>query len=123
MSGVAGRAARPRASHQAAARPRRSIAIRPRAQYEALRERRQAETSPEYQIAYARWAGIEGTLSQGFRRSGLRQSRYVGLSKTQLGHVATAAALNVVRVGEWLAGTPRAKTRKSAFAVLMARAA
>ena len=80
------------AAAPAAARPRRSIAIRPRAQYEAFQERRQAETSPEYQIVYARRAGIEGTLSQGVRRCGLRQSRYVGLPKTQLGHVATAAA-------------------------------
>ena len=33
---------------------------------------------------------------------------------------AIAAALNFVRLGEWLAGTPRAKTRCSPFAALKA---
>jgi hypothetical protein len=34
----------------------------------------------------------------------------------------TAAALNFVRLGEWLLGTPRAQTRHSAFARLMTAA-
>jgi transposase len=50
---------------------------------------------------YAKRAGIEGTISQGVRRSGLRRSRY--LAKTHLGHIFTAAAINLLRVGEWLA--------------------
>jgi hypothetical protein len=45
---------------------------------------------------------------------------YVGLAKTHFQHLATAAALNVVRLGEWLTGTPRAKTRCSPFAALKA---
>jgi hypothetical protein len=45
----------------------------------------------------------------------------VGLPRTHLGHVATAAALNFVRVAEWLAGTPRARTRPSRFARLLAQ--
>jgi DDE family transposase len=65
-------------------------------------------------------AGIEGTHAQGMRRCGLRQSRYIGLARTHLQHIATAAALNVVRMGEWLAGTPHAKTRCSPFAALKA---
>ena len=40
-----------------------------------------------------RRAGVEGTLSQGVRAMGLRRSRYRGLDKTRLSHVATAAAL------------------------------
>jgi hypothetical protein len=35
-------------------------------------------------------------------------------------HLATAAALNLVRLGEWLTGTPRVKTRCSPFAALKA---
>jgi hypothetical protein len=31
----------------------------------------------------------------------------------------TAVAVNVLRIGAWLAGTPRAKTRQSAFVTLM----
>jgi hypothetical protein len=49
----------------------------------------------------------------------LRRARYIGLAKTQLQHVVTAAAMNLVRLGAWLAGTPLARTRQSAFARLM----
>jgi hypothetical protein len=35
-----------------------------------------------------------------------------------LQHVITAAAVNLVRVAEWFAGTPVAKTRCSRFAAL-----
>jgi transposase len=64
--------------------------------------------------------GASTTISQGIRRCGLRRSRYVGLPKTHLAHVATAAALNVARMADWLAGTPRAGTRRSRFALLTA---
>ncbi len=33
---------------------------------------------------YNKRAGIEGSISQGVRRSALRQSRYIGLAKTHL---------------------------------------
>jgi hypothetical protein len=49
---------------------------------------------------------------------GLRRSRYIGEEKTHLQHVATAAALNVVRSMVWFDGLPRAQTRRSAFARL-----
>lgn len=76
------------------------------------------QTGAAFQARYAARAGIEGTHAQGVRRCGLRQARYLGLAKTTLQHVCTAAALNMVRVGEWLAGTPLAQTRQSAFAAL-----
>jgi len=63
-------------------------------------------------------AGIEGTLSQGVRAFGMRRSRYIGLAKTGLQQVCTAAALNASRVVHWLTGTPRAKTRVTRFAAL-----
>jgi len=44
--------------------------------------------------------------------------RYVGLAKTRLQHVFTVVAINLVRVAEWCAGTPVAKTRRSCFAAL-----
>jgi transposase len=99
--------------------PRRSLALRPHAQYAALRQRRELEGSAAYAQEYARRAGIEGTISQGVRRCELRRSRYVGLAKTHLGHALAAAAIDYVRTAEWLAGTPRATTRPSPFAVLM----
>jgi transposase len=46
---------------------------------------------------------------------GLRRSRYIGQEKTHLQHIATAAALNVVRSMAWFDGHPRAQTRRSAF--------
>ena len=63
-------------------------------------------------------AGIEGTLSQGVRAFGLRQSRYIGLAKTGLQQVCTAAAMNASRVVRWLDGVPLARTRVTRFAAL-----
>jgi hypothetical protein len=60
------------------------------------------------------------TLSRGVRRCGLRQARYIGLAKTRLQHILIAVALNVVRIGEWLLGLTRARTRVSPFARLTA---
>jgi transposase len=65
----------------------------------------------------ARRAG-SSTHAQGTRRCGLRQARYTGLAKTHLQHLATAAALNLVRLGEWWLGARPATTRRSPFAAL-----
>lgn len=62
-------------------------------------------------------AGIEGTLSEGVRGFGLRRCRYTGLAKARLQHVATAAAINIYRISDWLGGVPRAATRTSRFRV------
>jgi len=75
-------------------------------------------TSQERRHEYQKRAGIEGTLSQGIRRSNLRRARYWGLSKTHLQHLATAAGLNVLRVVDHLNAKPREKTRTSRFAKL-----
>ena len=102
---------------------RRTITVRPQDQYEALRAAREREKTKAYAEEYARRAGVEGTLSQAVRRAGMRRSRYVGLARTHLGHVLIATAVNFVRIGEWLAGTPRAKTRHPPFATVLAPAA
>jgi transposase len=102
--------------------PRRSIAVRPQPQYDALQTRRNFQESPEHKREYARRAGIEGTISQGTRRCGLRRSRYAGLARTHLGHGLTAEALTFVWVADWLAGTERSRTRPPRFAMLMAPA-
>ena len=49
---------------------------------------------------------------------GLRRSRYIGQERAHLQHVATAAAINIVRLIRWLGGVPHAKTRQSPFAQL-----
>lgn len=81
------------------------------------------QATAEWKDRYALRAGVEGTISQGVRAFGLRRSRYVGLHKTRLQHVLTAAAMNLVRADAWLAGTPFAKTRTSRFAALRPAAA
>ena len=75
-------------------------------------------------------AGVESGLRQtgGDRRNdvtgvqafGLRKCRYLGLAKTRLQHVATAAAINIDRLAAWLDGRPHANTRVSRFTALCA---
>jgi transposase len=54
------------------------------------------------------------------RAFGLRRSRYRGLAKTHLQHVASAAAINLERLAAWFRAVPRAATRTSRFAALAA---
>lgn len=90
----------------------------PQPQYEALQTTRTLHASPEGQQNYQRRAGIKGTLSQGVRAFGLRQSRYRGLAKTQLQNRAIAAAMNIDRLVNWFTLVPRSKTRVSRFLAL-----
>ena len=96
----------------------RSITLRPQAEHEAIQTMRQAQLTEEWKSRYNVRAGIEGTLSQGIRVFGMRRTRYIGLAKTHLQHLLTAAAMNVVRLVNWLNGVPHAKTRTSRFAAL-----
>ena len=96
----------------------RQLRLQPRAEYEALTAARRRLATKEGRRAYARRAGIEGTLSQGVRAFGLRRARYRGLARTHLQHVATAAAINVERLTAWFRAVPRAATRTSRFAGL-----
>jgi len=98
---------------------RRGLLLREREAYEALQAGRAREQTEEYQRDYRRRAGIEGSLSRAVRRCGLRRARYNGLVKVHLGNLLTAAALNLVRLVEWLDGTAKPKTRISAFSRLI----
>jgi transposase len=97
---------------------RRSIYFHPRPQYEALNAARARMHDPSWKRRYHVRAGIEGTLSQGVRAFGMRRSRYIGLAKTGLQQVCTAAAMNVSRIVNWLDKKPRAETRVTRFAAL-----
>ncbi len=96
----------------------RELVLQPRVEHEALQAARRHQQTEDFKVQYAARAGIEGTHAQAVRRAGLRRSRYIGLAKTRLQHIATAAALNLVRINEWCSGTPLAKTRISRFAAL-----
>ena len=104
-----------RAEHQA-----RHLKLPPRAEHEALKAARERLATQEGRRCYARRAGIEGTISQGVRAFGLRRSRYRGLARTHLQHVATAAAVNLERLAAWFRAVPCAATRTSRFAALAA---
>jgi transposase len=107
------RAACTRAKHTG-----RRLRLPPRNQSEALAAAQTWLASEEGQQLYKRRAGVEGTLSQGVRAFGLRRTRYWGVAKTHVQHVAIAAAINIDRIVAWLDARPRAQTRTSRFAAL-----
>lgn len=114
---------RSRCIHSRKRYQRRTITIRPKGSFLALKARREREQTAQYRREFARRAGIEATISQGVRVLRVRRSRYVGLARTHVSHVLTAAGLNFLRVTDWLAGLPRAGTRSSQCALLMAQSA
>jgi transposase len=59
-------------------------------------------------------------LPQGVRGFDLRRCRYIGMARARLQHAATAAAINVYRISDWRGGVPRAATRTSPLARLVA---
>lgn len=96
----------------------RSLHLQPKAAYEALKAAREYITSTDGQKAYRLRAGVESTLSQGVRAFGMRRSRYRGEAKTHLQETAAAAAINVLRVTDWLTGLRPKTTQLSRFAAL-----
>ena len=98
----------------------RHLRLQPRAEYEALQAARRRLATKEGRRLYRRRAGIEGTISQAVRAFGLRRSRYRGLARTHLQHVAIAGAVNLERLAGWFRAVPRAATRTSRFVALAA---
>jgi len=97
----------------------RSLTLRyPAERHEMLQATRARQATEEFRTAYRKRTGIEGTFSQALRQAGLRQTRYVGIQKTRLQHLATAAATNIMRIIHWLNELPLASTRRSRFAAL-----
>ncbi|MCX5215474.1 transposase [Kitasatospora sp. NBC_00240] len=108
----------------AAPRPRtastagRTLTLLPREQQQVLEQRRIEQQTKEWKARYDMRAGIEGTVSQAVRTTGIRRTRYTGLAKTHLGNVLAATAINLVRLDAWLTGTPLGTTRTSHLAAL-----
>lgn len=96
----------------------RQVTVRPQAEHEALQQARHSQQTEAFRQEYARRAGVEGTISQGVRAFGLRQARYLGLAKTHMQAVGTAAAINLCRWAAWHRHKPRVKTRTSHLAAL-----
>jgi len=96
----------------------RTLTLQPREEHEAIQFARKRQKTEEFAALYSQRAGIEGTVSQGVRAFGLRQARYRGLKKTHLQELATATAVNVGRIANWLNDIPTAVTRRSRLAAL-----
>lgn len=99
--------------------PRRTITIRSELASQALQRARARTKTEEFTMLSAKRAGGEGTSSQGVRAMGMRRSRSIGQENTHLHHLATAAAMNIVRLVRWLHGEPHAQTRRSALVQLL----
>ena len=96
----------------------RRLGLPPRPEHEAIATARARLETTAGRRLYGQRQGIEGTISQGVRAFGLRRARYCGLAKVGLQSVATAAAINLDRLGAWLAQRPLAPTRTSRFAAI-----
>lgn len=112
-----------RARWTKAATTPRKLKVRPHPVHEALPAARHRQTTAAFQDQYKVRAGVEGTISHGTRTFGLRRSRSIGLAKTHFQHVATAAAINLIRFHAWREERPFAPTRVSAFKALQPKAA
>ncbi|MFE9927368.1 IS1182 family transposase, partial [Streptomyces sp. NPDC005774] len=91
----------------------RSLTLLPREQQEVLAQRRKEQLTDEWKKRYDIRAGVEGTISQAVRRTGIRRTRYTGLPKTHLGNILAATAINIIRLDAWLTETPPGGTRAS----------
>ena len=81
---------------------RRALTLRPKEQHQALQIIRVQQQGEAFKESYALRAGIERTISQSVNVFRIRRGRNVGLAKTTFCHLAIAAAINLVRVVEWL---------------------
>ncbi|WP_442806797.1 IS1182 family transposase [Streptomyces sp. NBC_01750] len=89
----------------------RNMNLRLRDEHEVVRRVRTEQQTDAWKDRYKIRAGVEGTISQGVGRCGLRRSRYRGLAKTSLQHQLTGAAINLARIDAHLTQTPRAIQR------------
>jgi len=100
----------------------RTLTLYPKEQYEAQLAARQRQHTEDFKKLYGERAGIESTMSQGVRRVGVRYARYIGLARTHLQETASAAAINLARLFNWLSGERPKPTRISPFMALVAPA-
>jgi len=98
----------------------RTVSFKPQAEYETLQAARARQETEDFKQRYKKRAGMEGTISQATRAFDLRRSRYLGLAKTHLQHLATAAAINLTRTVQWIeaANKPKVAPYRAPFAAL-----
>ncbi|MFI5682956.1 transposase [Streptomyces sp. NPDC051636] len=91
----------------------RTLSLQPRELQEVLDHARLQQGDEQWRAKYGTRAGIEGTIHQAVAVTGMRRARYLGLQKTDLEHVFSAVALNLVRLDAWWNGHPLDRTRGS----------
>jgi transposase len=94
------------------------MTLYPQEQYEAQQDARRRQQTEAFKELYAQRTGIESTISQAVRRTGMRSARYIGLASIHLQHTASAAAINFSRLFEWLRGERPKDTWVSPFLTL-----
>jgi transposase len=112
----AGCAVRPRCTRSTTGP--RELTLHPQAQQMALQAARERQQTESFTEIYKRRAGIEGTMSQAAYALRMRRTRYRGIQKTHLHHIAIATAINLQRCIDWLWEVPRSKMYTSHFARL-----
>ena len=95
------------------ARAGRSLSLHPRDLHDTLQQARAAQATQPWKDRYKTRAGVEGTIWQATRTTGLRTARYHGLAKTRLEHHAAATAINLIRLDAWWTSQPPEPTRTS----------
>lgn len=105
--------ARDQCTRSTSPRVGRQLTVPPREVHHAQLTARATQNTPDWQVRYARRAGVEGTIRQGIAMTGMRRARYRGLPKTRLEHVYSAVALNLIRLGAFWNGHPLDRTRTS----------
>jgi transposase len=89
----------------------RQLTLNPRPVHEALTAARAEQATDAWRERYKVRAGVEGTIAQAVRITGVRRARYTGLAKTRLEHALAATALNLIRLDAWWTGRPLDRTR------------
>ena len=101
----------------------RTLTVYPQDQYEALVKAREQQETDEFKQQYCGQSWHRRNDFPSDWAMAVRRSRYIGLDRTRLQHVATAAAINVARLANWLQGERPTPTRSSPFLELAAQMA
>jgi hypothetical protein len=91
----------------------RQLTVPTREVHQAQLAARASHNTPEGRARYAARAGVEGTIGQAVTVTGTRRARYRGLAKTQLEHVYSATALNLIRLHAYWHGHALDRSRTS----------
>lgn len=81
-----------------------SVTVRPQTLRLAIQAAREREKTEAFKKQYAQRAGVEGTILFGVRSFVLRQTRNLGLAKTNLQNILIDCAINLMRITRWLKG-------------------